>query len=76
MRSWTSRGVPKWSGGKDSYTLLQDAANATLRSETLQETVCDAIIANGGVREPSKMSKTFAMTDASNMVQILVACAM
>lgn len=55
---------------------MQDAANATLRSETLRETVCDAIIANGGVREPSKMSKTFAMTDASNTVQILVVCAM
>ena len=40
------------------------------------ETVCDAIIANGGVKEPSKMSKTFVMTDASNTVQILVACAM
>ena len=35
-------------------TLLQDATNATLRSETLRETVCDAIIANGGVKEPSK----------------------
>ena len=58
------------------HTLLQDVANATLRSETLRETVCDAIIANDGVREPSKMSKTFAMTDASNTVQILVACAM
>ena len=30
-------------------TLLQDAANATLRSENLRETVCDAIIANGDV---------------------------
>ena len=36
-------------GLKQAPTLLQDAANATLRSETLQETVCDAIIANGGV---------------------------
>ena len=54
----------------------QDAANATLRSETLRETVCDAIIANGGVREPFKMCKTFAMTDASNTVQSLVAYAM
>ena len=36
------------------YSLLQDAANATLRSETLQETVCDAIIANGGVKKLSK----------------------
>ena len=38
--------------------------------------MCDAIIANGGVREPSKMCKKFAMMDALNMVQILVACAM
>ena len=59
-----------------TQSLLQDAANATLRSVTLRETVCDAIIANGGVREMSKMSKMFAMTDASNTVQILVACAM
>ena len=57
-------------------TLLQDKANATLRSETLRETTCNAIIINGGVREPSKMPKTFAMTDASDTVQILVACAM
>ena len=41
------------------------------------ETVCDAIIANGGVKEPSKkVQNVFAMEDASNMVQILVACAM
>ena len=57
-------------------TLPQDAANATLRSETLRETVCDAMIANGGVGKPSEMYKTFAMTDASNTVQVLVACAM
>ena len=56
--------------------LLQDAANATLQLETLRETVCDAIIANGGVREPSKMCKMFAMTDTPNTVEILVACAM
>ena len=47
-------------------TLLQDAANVTLRSEILRETVCDAMIANGGVGKPSEMYKTFAMTDASN----------
>ena len=40
--------------GTIEATLLQDAANATLRSETLRETVCDAIIANGGVKNPSK----------------------
>ena len=58
------------------HALLQDAANATLRSETLREIVCDAMIANGGVGKPSEMYKTFAMTDASNTVQVLVACAM
>ena len=55
---------------------MQDAANTTLRSETLRETMCDAIIANGAVWKPSEMYKTFAMTDASNTVQVLVACAM
>ena len=56
--------------------LLQDAANATLQSETLRETVCYAIIANRAVCYLSEMYKTFAMTDASNTVQVLVACAM
>ena len=58
------------------HTLLQDAANTTLRPETLRETVCDAIIANSGVKNHQKRRKTFAMTDASNTVQVLVACAM
>ena len=58
------------------WALLQDAANVTLRSKTLRGTVCDAILAKGCVREPSKMCKMFAMTDALNMVHILVACAM
>ena len=40
------------------------------------EIVCDAIITNGGVWQPSKKVKTFAMEDASNTVQILVACVM
>ena len=40
------------------------------------KTVCDAIIANGGVKNHQKRCKTFAMTDASNTVQILVACVM
>ena len=40
------------------------------------ETMCDAIITNGGVKNLSKRCKTFAMEDASNTVQILVACAM
>ena len=39
------------------------------------ETVCDAIITNGGVKEPSKRCKTFVMADQSNTIQILVACA-
>src|SRR6266496_1900841 len=41
-----------------------------------EETMCDAIIANGGVKNRQKRCKTFAMTDASNTVRILVACAM
>ena len=40
------------------------------------ETVCDAIIANGGVKDRQKRCKTFAMADASNTVQNLVACVM
>ena len=40
------------------------------------ETMCDAIIANGGVKNYQKRCKTFVVTDASNTVQILVACAM
>ena len=40
------------------------------------ETMCDAIITNGGVKNPSKRCKTFAMDDTSNTIQILVACAM
>ena len=39
------------------------------------ETMCDVIIANGGVKNLQKRCKTFAMTDA-NTVQILVARAM
>src|SRR5215216_5102020 len=39
------------------------------------ETMCDAIIANGGVKNRQKRCKTFVMEDASNTVQILVACA-
>ena len=38
--------------------------------------LCGAIIANGVVKNPSKRCKMFAMTDASNTVQIFVACAM
>ena len=40
------------------------------------ETMCDATIANGGVKNRQKRCKTFAMEDASNTVQILVTCAM
>ena len=36
------------------------------------ETMCDAIIANGGVKNHQKRCKTFTMEDASNTVQILV----
>ena len=40
------------------------------------ETVCDAIVANGGVNNRQKRCKMFAMEDASNTVQILAVCAM
>ena len=40
------------------------------------ETMCDALITNGDVKNRQKRCKTFAMEDASNTVQILVACAM
>ena len=43
---------------------------------TFDEIVCNAIIANGGVKNLLKRCKPFAMEDASNTVQILVACAM
>ena len=43
---------------------------------TFDEIVCDALIANGGVKNRQERCKTFAMAEPSNMVQILVACAM
>ena len=39
------------------------------------ETVCDAIIANGGVKTVKKV-QNIAVIDASNTVHNLVACAM
>ena len=38
--------------------------------------MCDAIIANVGVKNYQKRRKTFAMMDASNMVQVFVVCVM
>ena len=40
------------------------------------ESVCDALIANGDVKTHQKRCKTFAMADTSNTVRILDACAM
>ena len=40
------------------------------------ETVCNALIANGDVKNRQKRCKMFAMAETSNMVQILVTCAM
>ena len=56
--------------------LLQDAANATLRSETLRRNYVRCHNHKWWCKNPSKRCKTFAMEDASNTVQILVACAM
>ena len=57
-------------------SLLQDAANATLRSETLRWNCVWCHNRKWWCKKPSKRCKTFAMEDASNTVQILVACAM
>ena len=57
-------------------TLLQDAANATLRSETLRRNCVRCRNRKRWCKKPSKRCKTFAMEDASNAVQNLVACAM
>ena len=38
------------------------------------KTVCDAIIANGGVKNHKKRCKTFVMEDASNMVNLSCVC--
>ena len=40
------------------------------------EIVCDGLIANGDVKNPSKWCKTFAMADTSNTVHILITFAM
>src|SRR4051794_14721424 len=40
------------------------------------ETMCDALITNGDVKNHQKRYKTFAMVDTSNTVQILVVRAM
>jgi len=56
--TWTTTCQYKYTDkGQQVLTLLQDAANMTLRSENLRETVCDAIIANGVVWKPSEMLK-------------------
>ena len=57
-------------------SLLRDAANATLWSETLWRNYVRCINRKQWCKKLSKRCKTFAMTDGSNTVQILVACAM
>ena len=58
------------------HSLLQDAANATLRSETLRRNCVRCHNRKRWCKKRLKRCKTFAMEDASNTVQILVACAM
>ena len=55
-------------------SLLQDAANATLRSEILRRNCVRCHNRKQWCKKPSKRCKTFAMEDSSNMV--LVACVM
>ena len=40
------------------------------------KTMCDALIANGDVKNRQKRCKAFAMAETSNMVKILVMCTM
>ena len=62
---------------RDLLALLQDGSNVTLRSETLRRNCVRCHNRNRWCkRNYKKRCKTFAMTDASNTVQILVACAM
>ena len=60
----------------DEHALMQDAANATLRSETLRQNCVRCHNRKRWCKKTrQKRCKTFAMEDASNTVQILVACA-
>ena len=59
---------------RDHYCRMLLTRHYNLRP--FDETMCDTIITNGGVKTRQKRCKTFAMTDALNTVQILVACAM
>ena len=56
------------------HTLLQDAANVTLRSETLRRNCVRCHNRKRWCKNSEKGCKTFAMTYASNTVQNLVAC--
>ena len=57
--------------------LLQDAANMTLQSETLRRNYVRCINRKRWFKKNcQKRCTTFAMTDTSNTVQILVACVM
>ena len=60
-----------------AHALLQDAANATLRSETLRRNCVRCHNRKRWCKKTrQKRCKTFAMAEPSNTVQILVACAM
>ena len=59
-----------------TYPLLHDGPNATLLSETLRWNCVWCHNRKRGCKNRQKRCETFAMTDAPNTVQILVACAM
>ena len=63
-------------GHRTRLTLLQDTANATLRSETFCRNCARCNNSKRGCKNCQKRCKTFAMAEPSNTVQILVACAM
>ena len=63
--------------GFSLYSILQDAAYVTLRSETLRWNCVRCHNRKRWCKKScQKRCKTFVMEDASNTVQILVACAM
>ncbi len=76
MGTTTHQGAPGGAGAPRWVHYCRMLLTRHYDQRPFDETVCDAIIANGGVKKLSKRCKMFMMEDASNTVQILVACAM
>ena len=61
---------------KTSYHYCRMLLTRHYDQRPFDERMCDALIANGDVKNRQKSCKTFAMAETSNTVQILVTCAM